>query len=105
MSIHEYLLKARQDDAVRAGERDRRLLEARRARMAGRHRPEPATVAATIARVAPVGWLARLMFRALPRRASGPAPTSRDPCAGAKLPGGAGRDRIARVELERAAVA
>jgi hypothetical protein len=95
MSIHEYLLKARQDDAVRAGERDRRLLEARRARMAGRHRPEPATVAATIARVAPVGWLARLMFRALPR----------DPCAGAKLPGGAGRDRIARVELERAAVA
>ena len=35
MSIHEYLLKARQDDAVRAGERDRRLLEARRARMAG----------------------------------------------------------------------
>jgi hypothetical protein len=77
MSIHEYLLKARQDDAVRAGERDRRLLEARRARMAGRHRPEPATVAATIARVAPVGWLARLMFRALPRRASGRAPTSR----------------------------
>jgi hypothetical protein len=77
MSIHEYLLKARQDDAVRAGERDRRLLEARRARMAGRHRPEPATVAATIARVAPVGWLARLMLRALPRRASGPAPTCR----------------------------
>jgi hypothetical protein len=28
MSIHEYLMKARQDDAVRAGERDRQLLEA-----------------------------------------------------------------------------
>jgi hypothetical protein len=28
-----YIMKARQDDAVRSGERDRRLLEARRARM------------------------------------------------------------------------
>jgi hypothetical protein len=31
MTIHEYLLKAIQDDARRAGERDRLLLEARRA--------------------------------------------------------------------------
>jgi hypothetical protein len=32
MSIREYLVKACQDDALRAGERDRQLLEARRAR-------------------------------------------------------------------------
>ncbi len=32
MTIHEYLMKAIQDDARRAGERDRLLLEARRAR-------------------------------------------------------------------------
>ncbi len=31
MTIHEYLTKARQDDARRAGERDRLLLEARQA--------------------------------------------------------------------------
>ena len=31
MTIHEYLMKARQDDAPRAGERDRLLLEARQA--------------------------------------------------------------------------
>ena len=35
MSIHEYLLKARQDDAVQAGKRDRQLLEARRAAWQG----------------------------------------------------------------------
>jgi hypothetical protein len=62
MSIHEYLMKAVQDDAVRAGERDRKILEARRARMAGRHRPEPAAPVA-IAPAAPVRRLARLMFR------------------------------------------
>jgi hypothetical protein len=59
MSIHEYLMKAVQDDAVRAGERDRKILEARRARMAGRHHLEPAAPAA----IAPVRRLARLMFR------------------------------------------
>ena len=32
MTTHEYLMKAVQDDARRAGERDRLLLEARRAR-------------------------------------------------------------------------
>ena len=59
MRIHEYLLKAHQDDAVRAGERDRQLLEARRARMARRQRPDPAAPAAAIA---PVRRLARLLF-------------------------------------------
>ena len=59
MSIHEYLLKASQDDAVRAGERDRQFLEARRARMARQH-PEPAAPAAG---VAPLRRLARLLFR------------------------------------------
>lgn len=60
MSIHEYLLKAGQDDAVRAGERDRQLLEARRARTARRQHPAPAAPAAAIA---PVRRLARLLFR------------------------------------------
>ena len=57
MSIHKYLLKARQDETVRAGERDRQLLEARRARMARREHPEPAAPAAQLMR------LARLLFR------------------------------------------
>lgn len=41
MTIHEYLMKARQDDAPRAGERDRLLLEARQAvrRVATAHVP------------------------------------------------------------------
>ena len=38
MTIHEYLMKAIQDDARRAGERDRLLREARRARRARRQR-------------------------------------------------------------------
>ena len=54
MSIHEYLSQAIQDDARRAGERDRLLLEARRARAARRPRAGPA---------APVRRLARLLFR------------------------------------------
>ena len=58
MSIREYLLKACQDDAVRAGERDRQLLEAQRAGMARRQRPDPAAPAAAIA---PGRRLARLM--------------------------------------------
>ena len=41
MTIHEYLVKAVQDDARRAGERDRLLLEARRARRARRQRLVP----------------------------------------------------------------
>jgi hypothetical protein len=41
MTIYEYLMKAVQDDARRAGERDRLLLEARRARRARRQRLVP----------------------------------------------------------------
>ena len=45
MFIHEYLIKAIQDDARRAGERDRLLREARRARRACRQRLVPAAPA------------------------------------------------------------
>ena len=45
MTIHEYLMKAFQDDARRAGERDRLLREARQARRARRQRPAPAAPA------------------------------------------------------------
>jgi len=41
MTFHHQLMKAGQDDARRAGERDRLLLEARRARGALRQRPDP----------------------------------------------------------------
>ena len=40
MTIYGYLMKAVQDDARRAGERDRLVLEARRARRSRRRRPE-----------------------------------------------------------------
>jgi hypothetical protein len=40
MTIHEYVMKAIQDDARRAGERDRLLREARRARRARRPKLE-----------------------------------------------------------------
>ena len=45
MTIHEYLMKAVQDDARRAGERDRLRFEARRARRARRQRLVPAAPA------------------------------------------------------------
>src|SRR5215471_5722513 len=45
MTIHEHLMKAVQDDLRRAGERDRLLLEARRARRARRQRLLPAAPA------------------------------------------------------------
>ena len=45
MTIHEYLMKAIQDDARRASERDRLLLDARRARRARRQRLVPAAPA------------------------------------------------------------
>ena len=51
MTIHHYLMQACKDDAQRAGERDRVLLEARRARRARRQRPEPATPARRLARL------------------------------------------------------
>ena len=53
MSIHQGLMNAVKDDAQRAGERDRLLLEARRAGRARRPRAGPA---------APVWRLARLLF-------------------------------------------
>jgi len=71
MSIREYLLTACRDDARRAGERNRLLLEARRARRASRHRPEPTAPASA----APVRWLARLISAALPPL-SHPGPTT-----------------------------
>jgi hypothetical protein len=45
MALHEYLMKAVQDDARRAGERDRLLRVARRARRARRQRLVPAAPA------------------------------------------------------------
>jgi hypothetical protein len=40
-TISEYLIKARQGDAARAGERDRILVEARRIRLTGRRPSRP----------------------------------------------------------------
>jgi hypothetical protein len=57
MIIHQYVSKAVQDDARLAGERDRLLLEARRASMARRER---------VVRAAPVRRLARLLLRRAP---------------------------------------
>jgi hypothetical protein len=57
MVIHQYVSKAVQDDAQRVGERDRVLLEARRARMA---RCKPVVSAA------PVTRLVRLLLRRAP---------------------------------------
>jgi hypothetical protein len=45
MKIHEYLMKAIQDDARRASERDRLLREARQARRERRQRQVPAAPA------------------------------------------------------------
>jgi hypothetical protein len=53
-TMRQYLMKAIQDDAQRAGERDCLLLEARRAHVARRPRAGSA---------APVRRLARLLFR------------------------------------------
>jgi len=57
MTFHEYLSKAVQHDAQQAGERDRLLRVARRARMTRPGRVGPA---------APVRRLARLLFRRVP---------------------------------------
>lgn len=54
MSIQQGLMKAVKDDAQRAGEQDRQLLEAQRSGPARRSRAGPA---------APVWRLARLLFR------------------------------------------
>jgi hypothetical protein len=57
MIIHQYVSKAVQDDAQLAGERNRLLLEARRARMARRER---------VVSAAPARRLARLLLRRAP---------------------------------------
>jgi hypothetical protein len=57
MSIREYLMKACQDDARRAGERNRLLLEARRASLTRRGRTSPLT---------PVERMAALLLRRAP---------------------------------------
>jgi hypothetical protein len=57
MIIHQYVSKAVQDDAQRTGERNRLLLEARRARM-----PRPKRVVSA----APAARLARLLLRRAP---------------------------------------
>jgi hypothetical protein len=49
-TISRYLMQARQDDAARAGERDRVLLEARRLRLAGRLHARPAGLARRLPR-------------------------------------------------------
>jgi hypothetical protein len=54
MTFHEGLAKGRHDDAKRAGQRDRPLLEAQQARTACHHRIDPA---------ARTWRLDRLMFR------------------------------------------
>jgi hypothetical protein len=54
MIIHQYVSKAVQDDAQLAGERNRLLLEARRARTPRRKR---------VISAAPAGRLARLLLR------------------------------------------
>jgi hypothetical protein len=51
MTFHEYLAKARQHDAQRAGERDRLLQQARQARTARRYRTGPAARARRLARL------------------------------------------------------
>jgi len=61
MTIHEYNWQAKQDDARRAGEHDRLLLEARRA-----HEPRPRSAPAAPVQwraLIPVSRLARLLFR------------------------------------------
>ena len=57
MLIHQYVAKAVQDDAPRAGEQNRLLLEARRARMARRK---------GVVSAAPLRRLTRLVFRRAP---------------------------------------
>ena len=54
IAMHQYLTKAIQDDAQRAGERDRLAVKAQRAVVVRRPRASPA---------APVRRLARLLFR------------------------------------------
>ena len=69
MTIYEYLIKAIQDDARRAGERDRLLREARRARRVRRQRLVPA---ASARRRTEMGKIVVSENVTLPRLAIGP---------------------------------
>jgi hypothetical protein len=51
MTFHQYLSNAVQDDAQRAGARDRMLLQARQARLPRRPRPVPGAPAQRLARL------------------------------------------------------
>jgi len=64
MIIHQYVSKAVQDDAQLTGERNRMLLEARRARKPRRERVTSATPTRRLAR--PTRRLARLLLRRAP---------------------------------------
>ena len=81
MTIYEYLMKAIQDDARRTGERDRLLLEARRARGASRQRLVPAAPARRRTKMGKIVVSENVTLdgviqdRAVPR-ASGPAAES-----------------------------
>jgi hypothetical protein len=63
MTDRQHLMKALQDDAQRAGERGRLLLEARRARKARRSHPDPA---------GPARHLAGLLLRWTAAQDAGP---------------------------------
>ena len=51
MSLQHQLMKTCQDDAARAGERDRLRLEVKRARLTLRHRPGPDAMARRLIRL------------------------------------------------------
>jgi hypothetical protein len=73
MTIHHYLMRASQDDARRAGERDRVLLEARRL---GLTRPPGAALAALVTRGA------RLLSRPAGRALATAEPATAGPRSG-----------------------
>jgi hypothetical protein len=77
MTIHGYLMKAIQDDARRAGERNRLLLEARRARRARRQRLVPGQVPQQR------WWAPAFLGRLRVRRPSGQVGNGREGVAGA----------------------
>jgi hypothetical protein len=64
MTIYESLMKTIQDDARRAGERNRLLLEVQQARRASRQRPVPAEAGDTFFAVSYRAILVRLDCRA-----------------------------------------
>jgi hypothetical protein len=64
MTIHESLMKTIQDDARRAGERNRLLLEVQQARRASRQRPVPPGAGDTFFTVSYRAILVRLDCRA-----------------------------------------